>query len=118
MDAYQYPPELFELLVEALPALTKSKESLLTFFRSAGISNAELRPIREALLLDSNSYSKYAISRRLLSYINEGGDRFLPIRRELLKRIVEYESFSACYPNQFHKAKALVADIRHLVHVR
>lgn len=34
-SAYYYPPELFELLVEAIPALCKSKQPVRDFFKGA-----------------------------------------------------------------------------------
>ena len=35
---YQYPPELFSLLVDAIAVLCKSKKDVLLFFRGAGVS--------------------------------------------------------------------------------
>lgn len=34
---FHYPPELFNLLVDVLPLLNRSKQDVLVFFRGAGV---------------------------------------------------------------------------------
>jgi restriction system protein len=34
---YHYPPELLELLADGIPALFKSKQGVIDFFRGAGV---------------------------------------------------------------------------------
>lgn len=41
---YHYPPELFALLVDAIPKLCKSKPDLLLFFRGSGVASELLAP--------------------------------------------------------------------------
>ena len=36
-NTYHYPPELFELLCDTIPRLSKSKQGVIDFFRGAGI---------------------------------------------------------------------------------
>jgi hypothetical protein len=35
---FHYPPELFNLLVDTIPVLNRSKKDVLLFFRGAGVS--------------------------------------------------------------------------------
>ena len=37
---YHYPPDLFSLLVDAIPRLFRSKPDVLTFFRGGGAYSA------------------------------------------------------------------------------
>jgi len=50
--------------------------------------------------------------------VNEGGDALLAVRRELLKRVTEFEEFSRCYESDVMKAKGLVAEIRRVIDVK
>lgn len=37
---FHYPPELFNLLVDVVPLLNRSKQDVLVFFRGAGVADA------------------------------------------------------------------------------
>ena len=39
-DVYHYPPDLFDLVVQTIPLLNKSKKSVLTFFNGAGVNTS------------------------------------------------------------------------------
>lgn len=65
-----------------------------------------------------NAINKYDIVRNVLAKLNARGDGGLRPRRELLKRVVEFESFETCWPADQHKAKGLVASIREAVNVK
>jgi hypothetical protein len=39
IDSFHYPPDLFQLMVEVIPLLNRSKVSVLLFFRGAGIQD-------------------------------------------------------------------------------
>lgn len=56
--------------------------------------------------------------RNVLAKVNARGDSGLGARREIIKRIVEFEEFSTCWPNDQLKAKGLVADLRKIVNVK
>lgn len=45
---FHYPPELFNLLVDAIPALNKSKNDVVIFFRGAGVAEESWRTSRSA----------------------------------------------------------------------
>lgn len=117
-DTFHYPPELFELLVETIPILNRSKKSVLLFFRGAGISDKLYEDISEKLDADKESINKYEISRTILTRINEKNDTYIRERRELLKRVVEFESFTNCWETDQYKAKGLVSEIRNIVNVK
>ena len=50
--------------------------------------------------------------------MNEGGEAMLGARRELLKRVTEFEDFSRCYESDVMKAKGCVAEISRVINVK
>lgn len=117
-DVYHFPPELFQQLVDVLPLLTKSKKDLVLFFRGAGMTASMTFDIEEELAADRSALNKYDITRRLLTRLNEAGDSALAIRRQLVRRVVEFEDFSRCYENNALQARGLVAEIQRVVNVK
>ena len=49
---YHYPPELFQLLVDTIPRLCRSKRDVLIFFRGAGVKTYMLAELEERLARD------------------------------------------------------------------
>ncbi|MFE0257525.1 restriction endonuclease [Streptomyces sp. NPDC059010] len=117
-DAYHWPPELLDLLIELVPRLNRSKEGVLGFLRGAGVSEDLLAPHRHQLAADKSAVSKYKIVRAVLSRINEQGDAGLGVRREILKRTIEFEDFSTLWPDDRLPAQGLQASVRRLVNVK
>lgn len=115
---YHYPPEVFNLLVDTIPLLCKSKNDVIIFFKGAGVSSVHLNELENKLSVDRKSINKYEIVRTVLQKINERGDSDLRSRREVIKRIVEFEQFSTCWPNDQMKAKGCVAELRAIVNVK
>lgn len=117
-DIYHYPPDLFDLVVQTIPLLNRSKKAVLTFFKGAGIEEAIFNDI--SLKLDANPdlISKYEICRTILERINQNSDKFLKQRREILKRITEFEAFSTCWESDQLKAKGLVSEIQKVINVK
>lgn len=115
---FHYPPELFSLLVDTIPLLCRSKKDVLLFFQGAGVKKQVLNDLWLRLNTDPNNINKYEIVRETLTRINELGESSLTERREILKRVTEFEDFSVCWPNDQYKAKGLVYDIRHIVNVK
>lgn len=116
--SFHYPPELLQVMIDTLPKLCKSKDDLLLFFQGAGVSNSELAPYKELLRLNNASFKKYQVARELLTKLNEKGEQGLRVRRELLKRVVEFDDFSVCWENDRASARGLVSQIRDLVNVK
>ena len=117
-EEYHYPPELFELPVETIPLLVKGKKDVLTFFKGAGVEPGLMTDVTRRVDLDKDSIKKHEITRTVLERLNERGDATLRARREVVRRVVEFEDFSACWPSDQLKAKGLVAQIRQVVNVK
>jgi restriction endonuclease Mrr len=115
---YQYPPELLELLVDAIPALFRSKDGVVDFFVGAGVSPDALIDWRWKLAQDRDNVKKHEIVRSVLRRLNDAGDRALFQRREVVKRVSEFDDFSTCWENDRYKALGLVAQIRQVVNVK
>lgn len=118
MESYHYPPELLTLLVDTIPLLCRSKNDVLVFFRGAGVTDSIMSDLARRVKDDKENINKYEIARTALQRINEEGDSGLRARREIIKRVVEFENFSTCWPNDHLKAKGLVSDIRKIVDVK
>ena len=117
-EEYHYPPELFELLVETIPLLVKGKKDLLTFFKGSGVEPNLMTDVTRRVDQDKDSIKKHEIARTVLERLNERGDATLRARREVVRRVVEFEDFSACWLSDQLKAKGLVAQIRQVVNVK
>lgn len=106
------------LLIDTIPLLNRSKQDILLFFHGAGVSEDIWKDISQQLRVDRNSINKYEITRKVLTRLNEKGEAGLRERREILKRVTEFENFSSCWDNDRLKAKGLVAEIREIVNVK
>lgn len=115
---FHYPPELFQLLVDALSKLCKGKKDLLLFIRGAGVPRSLWADLWAKVEQDPDSIYKAEIARTVLTRLNERGEAMLGERRELLRRVVEFEDFSTCWPKDQAAAKGYVADIRRIVEVK
>lgn len=119
MDAaYHFTPDLLTLLVQTIPKLCRSKNDVLMFFRSAGVPSRHIGDLAAALQRDKESLKKYEMTRTILERINADGDAALASRREVIKRVVEFEDFSSCWPNDQLEAGGLVAQVQRIVNVK
>ncbi len=112
---YHYPAELLELLIDTIPRLIRSKDGVLDFFASCGVPDSMTADLRAQLRADRDSAKKFAMARTVLNRINRDGDASLRARREVLKRVCEFEDFSACWAEDQLKAQGLVAAVRKAV---
>jgi hypothetical protein len=117
-DAFHYPPELFELLVETIARLSRAKKGVVLFLRGAGVANEDLAEVERTVATAPDSINKFEIVRRVLTKVNARGDSGLRPRREIIKRVVEFESFATCWPEDQLKAKGLVASVREAVNAK
>ena len=115
---YHFPPDLFELLIDTIPLLCRSKMSVLHFFRGAGVEHSLIRNFEEKLTENPKSVNKYEIVRSVLLHLNEMHDHAIGERREIVKRVTEFEDFSICWHGDQLKAKGLVAEVRRVVNVK
>lgn len=119
VDTYfHFPPDLFNLLVDTIPRLNKTKKDLLLFFENVGVPKQYLQTYY--ILLDRNrsQFKKFDVTREILAVLNEQAEKMLGVRRRLLQRVIEFDSFETCYPNDKDRAKANVLDIQKLVKLK
>jgi hypothetical protein len=90
---------------------------VLDFFQGAGTPGQYLADWRLKVRTDRDSVKKHEITRDVLRQLNEGGDATLKQRREVIKRVSEFDDFSTCYDNDRLRAQGLVAQVRQLVNV-
>lgn len=112
---FHYPPELFNLLVDVVPLLNRSKQDVLVFFRGAGVPDAMTVDIAARLKGAPTDVNKYQMVRTVLERLNAKGEPALRERREVLRRVVDFASFDSCWPDDRLKARGLVASIREVV---
>ena len=117
-DAFHYPHDLLTLLVDTIPLLCRGKKQVVLFLRGAGVEDADLAEMDRIVQSSPNSVNKYEIVRNILTKVNARGDNGLRARREIVKRVVEFESFETCWPADQYKAKGLVASIREAVNAK
>lgn len=117
-EPYHFPPDLFDLLVDTIPRLCRSKRSVVLFFRGAGVADCTLDDIEADLCRDHLSHSKFAMVRTVLERLNVAGDRAIKARREVIKRVVEFEDFTRCWEKDELVARGLVGEVRRIVAVK
>jgi hypothetical protein len=115
---FHFPPELLQLLIDTIPRLCRGKKDVVLFFRGAGSPDEFLKPWNRKLEENPDSVGKFEIARDVLTKLNEAGDAALRARREVIKRVSEFEDFSTCWPSDVLKAKGLVAEVRRVVNVK
>ena len=112
---YQYPPELFQLLAEAISLLSKSKPGVLAFFGSAGVDKADMNDLEKRVIENRSSISKREIAQTVLTRLCDKRGAGLGTRRAVLQRVVEWEDFSTCWDKDQPQAELLVAKIQKYV---
>ena len=117
-EVFHYPPELFNLLVDVIPLLNRSKIDVLLFFRGAGVPGSLVKDLHDRLSQDRQSVRKYEITRTVLERLNSRGDAAIRERREIVRRVVQFENFEICWPDDQLKARGLVASVRDVVNRR
>lgn len=117
-EAFHYPPELFELLVETIACLSRAKKGVVLFLRGAGVADEDLAEVERTVATNPDSIKKFEIVRKVLTKVNARGDSGLRPRREIIRRVVEFESFDTCWPEDRLKAKGLVASVRDAVNAK
>lgn len=115
---FHYPPELMNLLIDAIPRLNKTKNDVFLFFKGAGVSPALMQLPFQQWQQNKDSINKFEITRQVLTKVNEKGEMCLRERREILKRVVEFESFSSCWPEDQIKVRGYVAEIQKVVNIK
>lgn len=117
-DHFHYPHDILDLLVETIPSLVKSKNEVILFFEGAGVDAADFRDARATLATPPQSINKFEIARDVLTRLNRRQYIGLAARREVIKRVTQFESFETCWDNERLKAKGLVARVREAVNTK
>lgn len=117
-EAFHYPPHLFELLVETIARLSRAKKGVVLFLRGAGVAGEDLVDVERVVATNPDSINKFEIVRNVLTKVNARGDSGLRPRREIIKRVVEFESFETCWPEDRLKAKGLIVSVREAVNAK
>lgn len=112
--AFHYPHDVFEAVVEAVPLLTRSRSNVLVFFRGCGVDRRFLATMEQRIETEPG-FGKYPITRAVLTHVNELGDSGLAQRRQILKRVSEFDEFSTCYADNRLKARGAVAAVAQLI---
>ena len=113
--AHHYPPDLFGLMTDVIPRLCKTKRDVLIFFEGAGVSPKFTSEARRQLNENRAGISKFAIAQDVIERLNEAGDLGLRARRELIKRVIDFQDFGTCWPDDADQAELLVGRVRTLV---
>lgn len=115
---HHYPPDLLQLLIDTIPRLVRSKRDVFLFFKGAGVDKKFTVDLERRLSRHHETIGKFEIARMVLDRLNDAGERTLRERREVLKRVVEFEDFSTCWENEKLVAQGLVSKIQKLVEVK
>lgn len=115
---HHYPPELMDLLINAIPRLIKGKRDLIAFFKGCGVPDTDLAELSNQVRINKAVISKYEIARQVLVRLNDKGDTGLRARREVLRRVTQWENFDTCYESDRMQAMGYVAEIRRIVDVK
>lgn len=106
------------LLIQTIPLLNKGKEDVFLFFRGAGVTGQLVREPYTQWSGNRGSINKFDITRQVLTKLNDRGESCLRERREVLKRVLEFETYSMCWADDQLKARGLVAEIQKLVNIK
>jgi hypothetical protein len=117
-EAFHYPPELLSLLVQTIPRLCRTKPQVFLFFEGAGVGGSILKPFQQRWLADKNGVSKYEIAEGIITQLNKCGDTMIRQRREIVKRVTEFEDFTTCWDGDRLIAEGFVAKVRNIVNVK
>lgn len=115
-EAYPFRPDVYIAVVQAVPLICKSKRDVVTFFRGTGMRHKHLDVLAKQVASDPDSLKKHHMTDELLEIANrDASDAGLKVRREILKRIVDFNNFESCWPNDQLAAKGAVAKVRELI---
>lgn len=117
--SYHFPPDLFNLLVDTIPKINRTKKDLLSFFKNVGTPIQLFNKYYSVINRDPKQISKKDITREVLEQLNsKDSNEFLEIRRKLLQRVVDFTAFDTCYDNDVDSAKARIYEIKQLINLK
>ena len=101
-----------------LRILNKSYQSVLNFFRGAGVPPLMMAAEAERVAR-KEKISKFEIARNILVRLNEAGDSDAAIerRRIVARRVAEWENFNTCWEDKVLEATGAVAEVRRIINM-
>lgn len=116
---FHFRPDLTEALVESIGLLHKGKQGVLDLFRGCKVPSSLMKAEADQVARDKDSISKFVIARNILRKMNEQGnaDDWVSRRREVARRIAEWQDFSTCWDRDELKARGAVAKVREIINV-
>jgi len=115
---HHYPPELVDLLINAIPRLIKSKQGVLDFFRGCGVAIGMYNDLQTTIRTNKNGINKFEIVRQVLGRLNDADERCLRERREILRRLTQWDDFSRGWDSDRVEAEGYVAKLQKLIDVK
>lgn len=116
---FHYRPDLFLALIRAIDLLHKGKYGILNFFIGAGVPQSLMANEQAQVCRDRTQIRKAEIATNILKRLNEQGNKPDAIRqrREIARRVCEWEDFSSAWPEKELAAKGAVQEVRRLINV-
>jgi restriction system protein len=112
-EIWHYPQDLFDLLVDTIPRLCRSKQDVILFLQGAALPDVYYADLAGRVHEDRASINKFEIVRTALQRINDAdNDRALKARRDVVKRVIDFEDFASCWESDRLAAQGLVEQVR------
>ncbi len=117
-DASHYPPELLQLLQNAVPLLCASKRDTILFFQALGVPESWLVDMLRQVETCRVCITKSSIAHDVLEKLNLKKENHLRELHEVVRQVAGFDDFSTCSPTDRTKAMGLVAAVRRVVDVK
>ncbi len=115
-STYHYSPDLYKAVVSAISLICKGKMDIVRFFRGAGLRYSRLSELEAEVARNRDALRKHDMADELIALANEDrSDSGLALRREVIKRLVEFDNFESCWEKDQLAAMGAVAKVSSLV---
>jgi restriction system protein len=103
--------------VTAITNLVYAKQAVIDLFRGAGVPMSLLQDFQDQLRVNKDAVKKAILARTAIQRMNEAGDAdwAVRMRRELVRRVVEWKDYTTCPPNCGDIARGAVAAVKEIV---
>src|ERR1700682_4557815 len=98
MENHLFPPEVFRLTVETIACVHKGKRDIFNFFKMCDVDDSDLAEANRLYSVDPDGTRKTAIAESVLHRLIKKQDAAIFQRREILRRLSQYEDFGSCWP--------------------
>jgi hypothetical protein len=118
VENHLFPPEVFRLTVEAIACVHRGKRDIFNFFEMCGVEPQDLAEARAMYAANQDGTRKTVIAETVLHILIKKKDAALFPRREILRRLSQYEDFGSCWPADQYKARGYVAELARIVNIK